>query len=55
MEKYTPFAVYVDDIILAGKNQERIKKFIKMIGERFDIRDIGNLSTLNILVKGRFG
>ena len=37
-------AVYVDDIILAGKNQERIKQFIKMIGERFDIRDMGKLN-----------
>lgn len=37
-------AVYVEDVILAGKNQQRIKHFIKMIGYRFDIRDMGKLN-----------
>lgn len=37
-------AVYVDDIILAGNNQKRIDEFIKMIGDRFDIRDMGKMN-----------
>jgi len=36
-------AVYVDDIILCGKNQDRINEFIGMIGDKFDIRDMGTL------------
>ena len=36
-------AVYVDDIILAGKISERIKKFINAVAEKFDITDIGQL------------
>ena len=34
-------AVYVDDIILAGKTSERIQKFINAIAETFDITDMG--------------
>ena len=36
-------AVYVDDIILAGKTSERIQKFSNTIAEKFDIIDIGKL------------
>ena len=36
--------VYVDDIILAEKDQKRITHFIKMIRDRFHIRDMGKLN-----------
>ena len=36
-------AIYVDDIILAGKTSERIQKFINAIAERYDITDMGKL------------
>ena len=36
-------AVYVCDIILAGKTSERIQKFISAIAEMFDITDMGKL------------
>ena len=36
-------AVYVDNIILAGKTSERIQKFINAIAEKFDITDMGKL------------
>ena len=43
-------AVYVDDIIQAGKTSERIQKFINVIIEKFDITDMGKLyqATLTI-------
>ena len=36
-------AVYVHDIILAGKTSEHIQKFINAIAEKFDITDMGKL------------
>ena len=36
-------AVYVDDIILAGKISECIQKFINAIAEKFDMIDMGKL------------
>ena len=36
-------AVYVDDIILAGKISEPIQKFINAIAEKFDFTDMGKL------------
>ena len=36
-------AVYVHDIILAGKTSESIRKFINAIAEKFDITDMGKL------------
>ena len=36
-------AVYVDDIILAGKTSECNQKFINAIAEKFDITDMGKL------------
>ena len=36
-------AVYVDDIILAGKTSECIQKFINAIAEKFDNTDMGKL------------
>lgn len=37
-------AVYVDDIIFGGRNQDLIKELIKMIGNKFDIKDLGELN-----------
>ena len=36
-------AVYVDDIILAGKSSTRIQEFIQKIAEKFKIKDMGKL------------
>ena len=36
-------AVYVNDIILAGKTSEFIQKFINAIAEKFDLTDMGKL------------
>ena len=36
-------AVYVDDIILAGKSTEKIQQIIKEIAEKFDVKDKGEL------------
>ena len=36
-------AVYIHDIILAGKTSESIRKFINAIAEKFDITDMGKL------------
>ena len=36
-------AVYVDDIILAGKSTEKIQQIIKEIAEKFDVKDMGEL------------
>ena len=37
-------AVYVDDIILAGKSTEKIQQIIKEIANRFDVKDMGELN-----------
>ena len=36
-------AVYVDDIILAGRSSESIQQFIREIATKFDVKDMGNL------------
>lgn len=36
-------AVYVDDILLAGKSDKRINEVKKALSERFDIKDMGEL------------
>ena len=36
-------AVYVDDIVLAGKTDERIAEVKKALSERFKVKDMGNL------------
>ena len=36
-------AVYVDDIIIAGKTEEIIQQYIKEITEKFDVTDMGTL------------
>ena len=36
-------AVYVDDIIIAGKTEEIIQQYIKEIAEKFDVMDMGTL------------
>ena len=36
-------AVYVDDVILAGKSSEKIQQIINKIAEKFDIKDMGKL------------
>ena len=36
-------AVYVDDIILAGKTDERMTKVKRSIGEKFKVKDMGEL------------
>ena len=36
-------AVYVDDIVLAGKTDERIAEVKKPLSERFKVKDMGNL------------
>ena len=35
--------VYVDDIVLAGRNEERIKEVKDVLSAKFDIKDIGKL------------
>ena len=35
--------VYVDDIIIAGKNEKQVKVFKTSVGERFDVKDLGRL------------
>ena len=36
-------AIYVDDIILAGKSSERIQQIIREIGTKFNVKDMGSL------------
>ena len=36
-------AVYVDDIIIAGKTEEIVQQYIKKIAEKFDVTDMGTL------------
>ena len=36
--------IYVDDILLAGKNNEQIKEVKLALGERFDVKDQGELN-----------
>ena len=36
-------AVYVDDILLAGKSQQRIAQVKADLGESFQVKDIGEL------------
>ena len=35
--------VYVDDIIIAGKNEKQVKVFKTSVGEKFDVKDLGRL------------
>ena len=35
--------VYVDDIVMASKNQARLKEVKKSLAKRFDIKDLGKL------------
>ena len=39
-------AVYVDDILLAGKTDKRIAEVKKALSECFKVRDMGKLYTL---------
>lgn len=36
--------VYVDDIVLAGRNETRIREVKKQLSSKFDIKDLGRLS-----------
>ena len=36
-------AVYVDDIILAGKSEKRIADFKRELSEQFQVKDMGKL------------
>ena len=38
------FAVYVDDILIACTDNEKISKVKKKIVEKFDVKDMGNLT-----------
>ena len=35
--------VYVDDIILAGKSERKMREVKEALGEKFDIKDLGKL------------
>ena len=35
--------VYVDDIVIAGRSEERLKDFKRAICKRFDMKDLGKL------------
>ncbi|KAL8133800.1 hypothetical protein AgCh_009024 [Apium graveolens] len=37
-------ALYVDDLLMTGTNEEVIKKFKKQMAEHFEMSDLGNLS-----------
>ena len=37
-------AVYVDDLILGGKEDQRISRIKKMLARRFEVKDLGELS-----------
>ena len=37
-------AIYVDDIILATKNAERLQEVKKILGTHFEVKDMGDLS-----------
>jgi hypothetical protein len=36
--------VYVDDIVLAGKDKARIQEVKQMLASKFDIKDLGRLT-----------
>ena len=36
--------IYVDDILLAGKNDKRISEVKLALAERFDVKDLGELN-----------
>ena len=40
---FTTLLVYLDDIILAGNNKEKIKRIKQALNETFKIKDLGNL------------
>uniref|UniRef100_A0A2N9FKK9 Reverse transcriptase Ty1/copia-type domain-containing protein n=1 Tax=Fagus sylvatica TaxID=28930 RepID=A0A2N9FKK9_FAGSY len=40
---FTSALIYVDDIILTGNNLEQIKELKKFLGDRFKLKDLGNL------------
>ena len=48
--------IYVDDIILAGKDKTKVNKFKEKLKGRFKIKDVGELNTflgINIKRKNR--
>ena len=42
-EEIVIIAVYIDDIIIAGKTEEIVQQYIKKIAEKFDVTDMGTL------------
>jgi len=47
--------VYVNDIILAGKSDKRIKEVKRALSAKFDIKDMGKLHYLKILQDEKIG
>jgi hypothetical protein len=42
-QKITILAVYVDDIIITGDDQEEIKRLKECLSNEFEVKDLGNL------------
>lgn len=41
------FAVYVDDIVLTGKSEQRISEVKDALASRFEVKDMGELHYLS--------
>lgn len=42
-DSFTALLVYVDDIIVASDNSDEVSKFIKLLNDRFQLKDLGKL------------
>lgn len=38
------FLVYLDDLVLTGKNKEEVDKFVMKLANRFSLKDLGKLN-----------